>query len=153
VDFKNKNTLRPPESDADYDRYFDLRWRVLREPWGQPRGSERDGLDDSGVHVMAEDATGNLLGAGCLHFSNPEEAQIRYMAVEDFAQSHGVGRAMVEWLEVKAREKGASVVVLNSRESAVGFYERLGYSVTAQGDTLFGSIKHFKMRKRITSIA
>ena len=148
MDSKKNNMLRPPETDADYDRYFDLRWRVLREPWGQPRGSERDAFDDSGVHVMAEDATGKLLGAGCLHFSNPEEAQIRYMAVEEFAQSHGVGRAMVEWLEMKARQKSVNEVVLNSRESAVGFYERLGYSVTAKGETLFGSINHFKMRKR-----
>lgn len=146
----NHIRLRPPETDTDFDRYFDLRWRVLREPWGQPRGSERDAFDDSGVHVMAEDASGKLLGAGCLHFGNPSEAQIRYMAVEDFAQGYGVGRAMVEWLEAKAREKGATAMVLNSRESAVGFYERLGYSITAKGDTLFGSINHFKMRKKLT---
>ena len=146
---KNLNRLRPPETDEDYDRYFDLRWRVLREPWDQPRGSERDSFDDSGVHLMAEDEAGKLLGAGCLHFTKPGEAQIRYMAVEEFARGLGVGRAMVEWLEEKASQKDVSKVVLNSRESAVGFYERLGYVVISQGDTLFGEIKHFRMQQEL----
>ena len=142
--------LRSPETDEEYDRCFDLRWRILREPWGQPRGSERDSFDDSGIHVIAEDETGELLGAGCLHFSNPGEAQIRYMAVDEFAQGRGVGRAMVEWLEENACERDSILVVLNSRESAVGFYERLGYSVTAKGETMFGEIKHFKMQKNLS---
>ena len=39
--------LRSPESPDQWDAYFDLRWRILREPWGQARESERDSLDDS----------------------------------------------------------------------------------------------------------
>jgi len=35
-------SLIVPETAVDRERYFDLRWRVLREPWQQPRGSERD---------------------------------------------------------------------------------------------------------------
>ena len=142
--------LRSPSTNDDFDRYYDLRWRVLREPWGQPRGSERDTFDETGVHVIAEDQSGKLIGTGCLHFSRPDEARIRYMAVEDFARGRGVGRAMVEWLEEKAIQKNAIAVVLNSREAAVGFYEHLGYAVVATGETLFGEIKHFKMQKKIT---
>ncbi|MDA8563455.1 GNAT family N-acetyltransferase [Mariniblastus sp.] len=144
--------LRLPRTDPEYDRYFDLRWRVLREPWGQPRGSERDSLDESGVHVMAEVAAGELLGAGCLHLNHLGEAQIRYMAVEEFSRGKGVGRAMVEWLEQKAHDQNATAVVLNSRKSAIGFYERLGYSVVEQRETLFGEIEHFWMRKNLTDI-
>lgn len=102
---------------------------------------------------MAKDATGQLLGAGCLHFSHPDEGQIRYVAVEEFSRGAGVGRAMVEWLEKNARDQHATAIVLNSRELAVGFYERLGYSIVEKGETLFGEIKHFRMRKDLACIA
>lgn len=33
----DKLILRSPASPSDWDIYFDLRWRILRAPWGQPR--------------------------------------------------------------------------------------------------------------------
>ena len=38
--------LAEPRTTQEWESYFDLRWRVLREPWGQARGSERDDLGD-----------------------------------------------------------------------------------------------------------
>jgi len=29
--------LRRPTSPDEWDAYFDLRWRILRQPWRQPR--------------------------------------------------------------------------------------------------------------------
>src|SRR5437868_8913026 len=72
---------RSPASPAEWDAYFDLRWRLLRHPWGQPRGSERDSLEDSAIHLLATDDTGRALACGRLHLNSPTEAQVRYMAV------------------------------------------------------------------------
>jgi N-acetylglutamate synthase-like GNAT family acetyltransferase len=141
--------LRSPQSDSDFDSYYDLRWRVLREPWRQPKGSERDSFDASGVHVMAESSEGNLLGCGCLHLVSRTDPQIRYMAVEESCRERGVGRSMVEWLEQQADKLGVTSIMLNSRESAVGFYQRLGYTVFEKGETLFGEINHQRMRKSL----
>ena len=34
--------LRPPETAEEFDAYYNLRWMVLRAPWNQPTGSEKD---------------------------------------------------------------------------------------------------------------
>lgn len=138
--------IREPESGRDFDRYYDLRWRVLREPWNQPRGSEKDDADDSSIHIMAC-VDGDVAGVGRLHFNSEEEAQIRYMAVDERYRGNGVGTAIVRELEKRAVEKGARYIVLNARENAVGFYRKNGYEVIERTYTLFGSINHFKMRK------
>jgi membrane protease YdiL (CAAX protease family)/ribosomal protein S18 acetylase RimI-like enzyme len=140
-------TAGSPETSEEFEEYYDLRWRILREPWGQPRGSERDDLDPTSDHVTARDDAGRLVGVGRLHFNSEEEAQIRYMATEEDARGTGVGRAVVERLEAIARERGARRIFLNAREIAVGFYERLGYRVTGEGPTVFGVIKHSRMEK------
>ena len=42
---------RPPQSAEEFAAYYELRWRVLREPWSLPRGSERDELEGSAYPV------------------------------------------------------------------------------------------------------
>lgn len=34
-----------PQSSEDWQAYYQLRWQVLRAPWGEPRGSEQDDLE------------------------------------------------------------------------------------------------------------
>jgi hypothetical protein len=72
-----------PETPEQFDEYFELRWRVLRAPWHQPRGSERDELNASADHVSVYDVNKRLIGVGRLHLNNATEAQIRYMASEE----------------------------------------------------------------------
>ena len=48
--------LRSPTSPDEWDAYFDLRWRILRLTWNQPRGSECDSLDDSAFHLLLLDS-------------------------------------------------------------------------------------------------
>src|SRR5438105_3131573 len=60
--------LRSPCSTADWETYFDLRRRVLRQPWGQPRGSERDSEDKSAFHLFLTDPAGKALACGRLRF-------------------------------------------------------------------------------------
>src|SRR6266496_4654459 len=83
--------LQGPKSPSEWDAYFDLRWRILRQPWSQPRGSERDSEDNSAFHLLLMDAAGKDLACGRLHLPAPGEAQIRYMAVEEQARGCGYG--------------------------------------------------------------
>src|SRR5438067_12400183 len=77
--------LRSPKSPDEWDAYFDLRWRILREPRGQPRGSERDSMDDSAFHLFLLDSARKPLACGRLHFNAPDEAQVRFTAVNENA--------------------------------------------------------------------
>jgi N-acetylglutamate synthase-like GNAT family acetyltransferase len=141
--------VRHPASEADWTAYYEIRWRVLREPWGRPRGSERDELDASSIHFMACLEDGAVAGVARLHFNSPEEAQIRYMAVAPERQGRGAGAALLRAAEEKAAAMGALRAVLNARDNARGFYEKMGYRAVKPMPALFGSIAHWWMEKKL----
>lgn len=138
-----------PETSEQLEEYFDLRWRILRAPWGRPRGSEKDEFDSIASHLTARDENGRLVAIGRLHLNSKAEAQIRYMATEEAYRGLGAGRAIIEKLEEIAHSHGVERIMLNARNTVVGFYEHLGYSVVGLGPTMFGSIKHSRMEKRL----
>ena len=140
---------RAPASPTQWDAYFDLRWRILRQPWGQPRGSERDSLDQTAFHLLIIGDDGRTLACGRLHLNLPSEAQIRYMAVDENVQGRGYGSAILAALEAEARRSKASRIVLNARDNAIEFYRRHGYAVIGEAETLFGAVRHVRMAKTI----
>ena len=142
-------TVREPSGASEIDRYYDLRWRVLREPWSQERGQERDEHEGEASHLGAWSGE-RLVGVGRVHFISLDTAQIRYMAVEPEMQGRGIGGLILEQLELRARQGGAERIVLNARDRAVGFYRRHGYSVTHSSETLFNAIPHWEMLKILT---
>lgn len=138
-----------PTTEDDFAHYFDLRWRILRAPWNQPRGSERDAFEEQSWHRMACGDDRLPVGVARLQRNSPDQGQIRYMAVEPSCQRHGIGTALVQALEAQARELSMFEIVLDAREASVGFYRRLGYEVVGPSHTLFGTIRHSLMRKRL----
>jgi GNAT superfamily N-acetyltransferase len=141
---------RAPATDAEWERYFGLRWRVLRAPWEQPPGSERDELEDHSVHRALWDNAGNAVAVGRLHLNSPAEAQIRYMAVEPGRHGQGFGTLILRSLEDEARRLGVGVIVLNARDAAAPFYSNYGYEAIGPAQTLFGQVQHTRMMKRLS---
>jgi predicted GNAT family N-acyltransferase len=142
-------TLVEPCAAQEWKSYFDLRWRVLRQPWGQPRGSERDDLEAESFHLMLRDSPGAVVAVGRLHLNSPSEAQVRYMAVDERYRGRGLGSRILDGLEDRARSEAVTSVVLNARESAMNFYRLRGYDVEGPSDILFGEVRHFRMRKKL----
>ena len=142
--------LATPISDEDWNRYYDLRWQVLRKPWNQPRGSERDDLDATAFHLMLRDQSGDVVAIGRLHLNSPEEAQVRYMAVQDPWQGRGLGGRILQGLEQQARDQSVRCIVLNAREGAINFYLKRGYLIEGPAETLFGAIHHVRMGKDVS---
>ncbi|SFQ39054.1 GNAT family N-acetyltransferase [Hymenobacter arizonensis] len=151
----SNSPVRPPRTPAEWDAYYELRYTVLREPWQQPRGSERSPADEEPgtIHALLLEADTSehpvALAVGMLQPTTARQGQVRFMAVAAQAAGMGLGRQIMAALETQARATGLSEIVLHSRESAVGFYERLGYAVVAPSHTLFGVIPHFLMRKQL----
>ena len=141
-----KLEVRELEGAEAFANYYDLRWRVLREPWTHLRESERDQLEGDAIHMgcwLGE----RLVGVGRLHFNSPQEAQIRFMAVEPGLEGRGVGSALLRELERRAMLAGATQVVLDARESANGFYEKHGYRIIGFAGLLFEQIPHWRMAR------
>lgn len=138
-------TVITPQTPAHWQAYYDLRWRILREPWQQPRGSERDDLEADAIH-RAVVAGERIIGVGRLHTADPHTAQIRYMAVEPDYHRQGVASLLLVSLEAASTRE---LITLNSRESACGFYLKNGYELGAETHTLYGEIRHFVMTKKL----
>ncbi|MEX2738998.1 MAG: GNAT family N-acetyltransferase [Candidatus Wukongarchaeota archaeon] len=137
-----------PQTKQEFKKYYELRWKILRKPWKQPKGSEKDEREKEATHIMAC-IDSKIVGVGRLHFNTEKEAQIRYMAIEEEYRRKGVGSLILKELEKRAKEKGAEHIVLNAREKAVKFYKKHDYKTVKRTYTLFESINHWKMQKRL----
>ena len=138
-----------PSTPSDWAKYYQLRWTLLREPWQQPKGSEKDEYEDLAYHVMAIVDGGDAIGVGRVHVSDDKTAQIRYMAVIANRRRQHIGTDIITLLETKACEWGAKTICLNARNEAVGFYHNMGYLKIGAGETLFNCIEHTRMKKQL----
>lgn len=134
-----------------------LRSLVLRP--GHPIEESHFPCDAMAVtfHLVAE-SSGPILGCATLHPENHPLAQeelspwrLRGMAVHPEAQGLGIGRRLLEKAEVLLREKGATLLWFNARESAFGFYSRLGYSIRSEMFDIPGVGPHKVMAKKLTA--
>lgn len=136
-----------PSTKEDFEKYYSLRYEVLRKPWNQPKGSEHDEADGTSFHAMIKDAEGRVLAVGRLHLNNPEEAQVRYMAVDENWRGQKLGAMVLAFLEKEASRLGARRVILQARDKALEFYKQNGYSVVEETFLMYDSIQHYLMLK------
>ena len=142
-------TIKQPESKEEFKHYYHLRWQRLRAPWNQPQGSEVDDIEDQCIHLMAVDKKNEVIAVARLQFNSEIEAQIRYMAVARAYKKHGIGSALIKTMEEHASYSNCQKIVLDAREPAVGFYQKLGYEVVKKSYLLFSEIQHFRMIKKL----
>ncbi len=142
-------TIKQVETSAEFSQYYQLRWELLRAPWGEAKGSEVDDIENQCFHALAADKNNKVIGIARLQFNSDSEAQIRYMAVSEQHQQSGIGSALLKFLESHAKELCYTNIVLDARESALGFYLRSGYEKIKKSYLLFNEIQHYKIQKTI----
>ena len=142
--------IRQPITSVEWNAYFDLRYRILRAPWNQPPGSEKNKGDQSAKHA-AYFLNEKIIGVGRLDLFENEYGQVRFMAVESNYQGGGIGKSIIQYLEDLSIARGDKGMVLHARENALEFYNKLGYSVVEKSHLLFGEIQHYLMNKDYVS--
>ena len=82
----------------------------------------------------ATGADGALVGVGARipHESRPATSRLRTLFVAPHMQGSGVGRALAEAIEERARAAGDVCIRLGATRTATPFYRHLGYAVTEQ---------------------
>jgi amino-acid N-acetyltransferase len=73
-----------------------------------------------------------LVGCGALHFYTPTSAEVRSLAVHPDRKSEGLGRRIVEALEVEAVEHGLASMFAFTY--VPGFFQKLGYDQVDRGE-------------------
>ena len=145
---ENKLIIQKAASKEEFEAIWDLRWRLLRKPWNQPKGSEKDEREDESYSFIAI-LDNKIIGTARLHKNNEKEGQIRYLAVEKEYQKMDIGKNLMKKIEMHAINLGLESIILNARKTAGNFFEKLGYKVIRKGHTLFDEIEHYVMRKSL----
>lgn len=140
----------------DWERFSEIQnlyFSVLYADFGVPRGADWYHDAHGSVFAVALDDSGAILGAArLLPAPGAVSRQLRQVAVAPAAHGRGLGRLLLLDLEALAIEEGASELWLNSRSTAYGFYERLGYSREGEEfESELTGIMHTTMRKRLVS--
>lgn len=137
-----------PKTQEEWDSYYDLRYRILREPLGKERGSERNDGDENGIHFALYD-NNKLVAIARLDQVDQAICQARFVAVETDLQGKGYGREIMTALENKAERLGYGRLILHARDYALPFYEKLGYTLIGPSYKLFDVLQHFEMFKEL----
>ena len=131
----------------DYTQMVNLRNEVLRKPLGL-HFSEEYLENEKGTKLIGLFKNQLLIGCCLLRSISTDVIQLQQMAVDPGLQKHGIGTKLIEFAENEARKAGFSKVFLHARKTAIGFYERLGYSVMGE-EFEEVSIPHFMMKKEL----
>jgi len=127
----------------DLPAVFALRHAVFVVGQGVPEELERDELDDVCDHAVVL-MDGKVVGTGRLL----PTATLGRMAVLAERRGQGIGAAVLEVLEERARDRGFAVLELHAQLHATGFYEKAGY-VPYGAVYLEAGIEHRSMRKEL----
>jgi predicted GNAT family N-acyltransferase len=105
---------------------------------------EFDDVDPVCCHILAVDSVGKAIGTGRLD----SHGKIGRMAVLAEWRKHGVGRAILDKALELARDQGLGRVYLHAQISALGFYERAGF--TGYGARFHeAGIEHLAMERHL----
>lgn len=123
---------------AGLDEIRDLRVRVLRRNTPATHADyPEDSLADV-VHLVIREndevvATSTWFSKECPEAPGRAAVQLKGMAVDDALQTTGHGRALIEAGLAWAAGRGAALVWARARDSAVGFYEKCGFTIAGDG--------------------
>ena len=120
------------------------RWveQGLRPSWGAPRIADHIAHPESMVLVARE--RGAIIGFAIMRYGE-ERAHLNLLAVAPPWQRHGVGRALLRWLEETAITAGVFHVDLELRSAnaaAYAFYATLGYREVGRVPAYYQGVEH-----------
>lgn len=131
----------------EYQQMVKLRNEMLRKPLGLQFDDDELEREKNDV-LMGAFEDGKILGCCLLTKVNDKTMRLRQMAVPNNLQGKGIGRALMVFAENLARDLGYKTLIMHARKTAVGFYQKLGYSI--EGDEFVEvTIPHFEMIKKL----
>jgi predicted GNAT family N-acyltransferase len=131
----------------EYHQMVQLRNDILRKPLGLvflPEELEKE-KEDILIGAFEED---KMLGCCMLINTEPGTVRLRQMAVINNLQGKGIGKALMQFAENIARDRGFRKITMHARKTATGFYEKLGYSTNGE-EFLEVTLPHVVMEKQL----
>jgi len=143
----------------EYRQTVAMRDEILRRPLGLTFSPEELAEEKDSFHLACRQdgklpargprglgPPGKLAACLVLKPLSEQQIQMRQLAVDADFQGRGLGTQLVGYSEVFARQRGYRQIVMHARETAVGFYEKLGYRKEG-GRFTEVTIPHYRMSK------
>lgn len=115
----------------EYREMVRLRNEILRRPLGLHFDESELESEKQNLHIAAYEDD-QMLGCCMLVEDGPQTVRLRQMAVINDLQGKGVGRALMQFAENLARDRGYRKITMHARKNAIGFYEKMGYKVIGE---------------------
>jgi ribosomal protein S18 acetylase RimI-like enzyme len=131
----------------EYQQMVQLRNDILRRPLGLSFTPEELEKEKEEILIGAFEEE-KMLGCCMLVTEEPASVRLRQMAVLNNLQGKGIGRALMQFAENIARDRGFKKITMHARKTAIGFYEKLGYRpIGEQFEEV--TIPHYIMEKML----
>jgi GNAT superfamily N-acetyltransferase len=131
----------------EYLQMVHLRNEILRKPLGLALDAAELEQEKEDI-LMGAFEDDRLLGCCLLTRMDAATIRLRQMAVPNNMQGKGIGRALMIFAENIARDQGYRKLCMHARESALGFYQKLGYTISGDMFTEV-TIPHYIMEKSL----
>lgn len=142
--------IKVPQTRDEFKAYYDLRYKVLRAPWGQPKGTEKDDYEPVSQHFMAvNDTAGEVVGVVKLFEKEPGVGWFSHLAVASNFQRQGIGNQLMQLVEKEARNRGFKLLGCFSRLNTTAYFEKAGYRIAGLPTHYFGTTQVVWMEKEL----
>ena len=137
--------IRPPKTKDEYNLMHDLKWRVLRESLGQPKGTGiKETANDYELIALVDN---KIIGTAGYKKLNDTVAMVKDLVVENAYRKRGVARNLMEALEMTAKKQGFIHLILLTRENSTTTLKKLGF--TSIETVSNNNIQYVKMIKKL----
>lgn len=143
-------TIKTPITREDFKAYYTLRYKVLREAFGHPKGTEKDDYEPISEHFMAVNEKGEVVGVVKLYEKAEGVGYISHLAVATEHQHKGIGHQLLQTVERRARERGFRVLGTMARVTATAYFEKYGFHVAGLPTPHLGTSHLVWMEKAVS---
>ena len=143
-------TIKTPTTHDDFKAYYALRYKVLSEPWGQPKGTEKDDYEPISEHFMAVNEKDEVVGVVKLYEKDKDVGHISHLAVSPEYQRKGIGRLLLEAVEQRARARGFRTLGTMARVTATAYFEKNGFRIVGMPAPHIGTMPIVWMEKELS---
>jgi predicted GNAT family N-acyltransferase len=139
-------TVKVVENEKELEDAFSVRRTVFIDEQNVPAEEEIDTLEEEATHFVGYHE-GTPIAAGRFRVVGGY-GKIERICVLKEARKTGIGKELMNKIEIYALENGIDNFKLNAQTQAIPFYSRLGYEVVSD-EFLDAGIPHRTMIKHV----
>lgn len=111
---------------SDYQQALALRDQVLRIPLGMSIYNDPLENEKNDLHIVVKDQQ-QVIGVCYYRKINQETMQMKQVAISPIYQHQHIGKTMFNESKKILVDLGVKNIIVHARESALGFYKKLGF--------------------------